>query len=138
MFDKTGLLESLGAETLVPADVLIKDNFQRIAETCGEETEIYHQALNYTQQKCRTEGIDATLKDDGNEDFDALLLFDRKGAGQQLAAQAGEKVPSCSTQHSLLSLLCSESACNLHVLHILSIKTNISHRISQPWFCTRP
>ena len=63
------------------------DNFYRIAESGGIETETYHQALKYIQQKCRTDGIDAALRDDDNEDdFDALILFDRKGAEQQIAA----------------------------------------------------
>ncbi|KAF6220520.1 hypothetical protein HO133_002953 [Letharia lupina] len=67
-----------------------QNNFQQIIQSCGEATETYYQALHYTQQKCRTEGIDAALKDNKtNTVFDALILFDRKGAGQQLAAQAG-------------------------------------------------
>lgn len=57
------------------------------------ENETYSKALQYTRHKCRVEGIDAALKfgDDGvgTTEFDALLLCDHKGAGQQLAAQAG-------------------------------------------------
>ncbi|KAL9133782.1 MAG: hypothetical protein Q9175_005037 [Cornicularia normoerica] len=72
-----------------PAFPTGQDNFQQIVQSCGEETETYYQALKYTQQKCRAEGIDAALKDDKTkQDLAALILFDRKGAGQQLAAQA--------------------------------------------------
>lgn len=57
------------------------------------EDEAYLRALEYIQHQCRTQGIDAALRsgieDDGRAEFDALLLCDRKGAGQQLAAQAG-------------------------------------------------
>ena len=74
----------------IHADIHPQDNFRRIAESCGKETETYHQALIFIRQKCRTEGIDAALKDENNETLDALLLFDRKGVGQQLAAQAGK------------------------------------------------
>lgn len=46
------------------------------------------------QKQSRSEGIDAALKHvtkDGKRIvLDALLLCDRKGAGQQLAAQAGK------------------------------------------------
>lgn len=66
------------------------------------EDETYAKALEYVQHQCRTQGIDAALKsgaeDDGGAEFDALLLCDRKGAGQQIAAQAGTRKvrPSCS------------------------------------------
>lgn len=73
------------------ANVIQQDLFQQIAESGGKATENYHQALNYIRHKCRTEGIDAALQDrKTGENFDALILFDRKGAGQQLAAQAGK------------------------------------------------
>ncbi len=69
-----------------------QDNFHQIAESGGVETETYHKALKHIQQTCWTEGIDAALKDgDNEEDFDALILFDRRSAGQQIAAQAGER-----------------------------------------------
>jgi len=66
---------------------------REVAQSQGERNETYHHALKYTQNKCRTEGIDAALKytaDDGLREFDALLLCDRLGPGQQLAAQAGK------------------------------------------------
>ena len=68
-----------------------QDVFQQIVESGGKETETYYQALNYIRQKCRTEGIDAALQNKSvGENLDALILFDRKGVGQQLAAQAGK------------------------------------------------
>ena len=70
-----------------------QDLFQQIVESGGKETETYYEALNYIRQKCRTEGIDAALQDKKTgENLDALILFDRKGAGQQLAAQAGKDI----------------------------------------------
>ena len=69
-----------------------QDLFQQTVESGGKETETYYQTLNYIRQKCRTEGIDAALQDKKTgENLDALILFDRKGAGQQLAAQAGKE-----------------------------------------------
>ena len=60
------------------------------------ENATYHKALQHTQYQCRDRGIDVALQynrtgSDGSE-FDALLLCDHKGAGQQLAAQAGKLV----------------------------------------------
>ena len=55
--------------------------------------------------KSRTEGIDAALKvsvDDGVAELDALLIFDRKGAGQQMAAQAGNASCTGPTQRTKL------------------------------------
>ncbi len=55
--------------------------------------EDYSKALAHIQHQCRTRGIEAALnpvtESDGKGELDALLLCDRKGAGQQLAAQAG-------------------------------------------------
>lgn len=59
------------------------------------EDETYRAALGYIQHQCREQGIDAALNaDSGTETtgFDALLLCDRKGSGQQIAAQAGENL----------------------------------------------
>ncbi len=73
-----------------------KDNLRETAQTRGTKTESYHQALKYIRRKSREEGIDAALKhvdkDGQTIELDALLLCDRKGAGQQLAAQAGYPV----------------------------------------------
>lgn len=70
-----------------------QDNFREIVQAHGEENETYRNALEYTKRKCRSEGIDAALKD-GDNVFDTFLLFDCKGAGQQIAAQAGKQLQS--------------------------------------------
>lgn len=79
--------------------ISFKDVLSEIARSKGQKTESYHQALQHIQKQSRQEGIDAALKhvtkDGETIELDALLLCDRKGAGQQLAAQAG-KTP----QHS--------------------------------------
>jgi len=71
-----------------------QDNLREIADTRGHKDVNYLRALKYMRTKSRAEGIDAALKQltsDGKiTDFDALLLCDRKGCGQQLAAQAGD------------------------------------------------
>lgn len=65
-----------------------------IAATKGEKTETYHKALKYVRDTCREQGIDAALKQtltNGDTiELDALLLCDRLGAGQELAAEAGQ------------------------------------------------
>ena len=70
-----------------------QDNLREVAATRGARDDIYHHALNHIHRRTRDEGIDAALRlrKGSNEttQFDALLLCDRKGAGQQLAAQAG-------------------------------------------------
>ena len=86
--------ENSGTEGANPGDHAAyptgQDNFRGVLQGHGWEDETYCKALDYMQHQCRTEGIDAALKETGtDEGFDALLLFDRKGAGQQIAAQAG-------------------------------------------------
>ena len=53
----------------------------------------YRAALDHIHKQTRDKGIDAALLYQVEErsviEFDALLLCDRKGAGQQIAAQAG-------------------------------------------------
>lgn len=70
-------------------------------ECKGEKGITYSKALNYTRLQCGVQGIDAALKFDGQNgdtvEFDALLLCDRKGAGQQLAAQAGMPISELVT-----------------------------------------
>lgn len=55
--------------------------------------ETYKSALRYVRRKTREEGIDAALglqKEVGKPaELDALILCDKRGAGQQLAGQAG-------------------------------------------------
>ncbi|KAI9814317.1 MAG: hypothetical protein M1826_002283 [Phylliscum demangeonii] len=76
-----------------PAFPTGQDNLREIVATGGAKDETYHHALRYMQTTCRDGGIDAALRhvrDDGQcIELDALLLCDRKGAGQQIAAQAG-------------------------------------------------
>ena len=102
--------ENSGTEGANPGDHAAyptgQDNFRGVLQGKGWEDETYCKALDYMQHKCRTEGIDAALKETGtDEGLDALLLFDRKGAGQQIAAQAGTqfqlRVPS-ETRFSFL------------------------------------
>ena len=66
----------------------------------GREDETYHKALDYIHQKTRAEGIDSALQHVSSSgeafEFDALLLCDRKGVGQQLAAQAGTALSQAS------------------------------------------
>lgn len=89
--------ENSGSEGANPGDHSAfpsgQDNFREIVQTQGIKDENYHNALSYIQKKSRKEGIDAALKhvtEDGQTiEFDALLLCDRKGVGQQMAAQAG-------------------------------------------------
>jgi len=69
-----------------------QDNFHECIKTQGIKDETYQKALQYVQQKSREEGIDAALQYSAEgipQQFAALLVFDRKGAGQQMAAQAG-------------------------------------------------
>ncbi|KAF2180472.1 amidase [Zopfia rhizophila CBS 207.26] len=70
-----------------------QDNFHEITQTKGIKSDTYQKALQYTQEKSRKEGIDGALKHpDG--DFDALIMCDRNGVGQQMAAQAGYPIIS--------------------------------------------
>ena len=74
----------------------VQDYLHEVAAAHGAKDETYQKALSHIQTKSRAEGIDAALKytDANNKthEFDALLLCDRSGSGQQLAAQAGKFV----------------------------------------------
>ncbi|KAG8528424.1 uncharacterized protein KY384_007342 [Bacidia gigantensis] len=82
-----------------------QDNLHEIAQTKGSEDDTYHAALKHVQSQTRENGIDAALRhknDDGTVlELDALLLCDRKGAGQQLAAQAGGSSSNLSSTPGL-------------------------------------
>ena len=72
-----------------------QDNFREILDCGGHEREPYKSALEYIQQKSRQEGIDAALRIATKEssstiELDALLMCDKLGVGQQIAAQAGK------------------------------------------------
>ena len=73
-----------------------QDNFYEIAAHSGCKDETYYQALDHIRKQSRENGIDAALNYKGKNgqkmQFDALLISDDKGAGQQLAAQAGYPV----------------------------------------------
>ena len=77
---------------------------REVAHSQGQRDETYHQALEYTRTKCRTQGIDAALTyvtaDNQTSEYDALLLCDRMGPGQQLAAQAGKHTGNLLSGHS--------------------------------------
>ncbi|KAJ9668397.1 hypothetical protein H2201_001445 [Coniosporium apollinis] len=71
-----------------------QDNFHEIIKQCGVRDNTYRSALAYIQEQSRRFGIDGALKhvrkNGESVDLDALILCDRKGVGQQMAAQAGE------------------------------------------------
>ncbi|KAL8993802.1 MAG: hypothetical protein Q9169_006073 [Polycauliona sp. 2 TL-2023] len=89
--------ENTGTEGALPGDVPAfpsgQDDLEEVVGSQGLEDETYSKALQYTQYQCRTQGIDAALHSSEDKtcpiEYDALLLCDHKGAGQQLAAQAG-------------------------------------------------
>ncbi|KAL8917055.1 MAG: hypothetical protein Q9208_008171 [Pyrenodesmia sp. 3 TL-2023] len=90
--------ENAGTEGAQPGDIpgffSGQDDLHEVVKSKGVEDETYFHALQYTRYQCRDRGIDAALKCDNDEsvstvELDALILCDRKGAGQQLAAQAG-------------------------------------------------
>ena len=76
----------------------VKDNLKEIIETQGRKDETYKSALQHMHTACRRDGIDAALKhtlESGEQvELDGLLMCDRKGVGQQLAAQAGYPIIS--------------------------------------------
>ena len=72
------------APGLVAAFPTGHDNLIEIVETKGQEDDKYHTALEHIHKQTRENGIDAAVRG-----VDALLFCDRKGIGQQYAAQAG-------------------------------------------------
>ncbi|KIW09981.1 hypothetical protein PV08_11757 [Exophiala spinifera] len=76
--------------------------FRKCVETKGIKDETYYAALKHIQTQCRENGIDAALKcpsshrkgEAKDETLDALLFFDVKAGGIQIAAQAGYPVMS--------------------------------------------
>ena len=89
-----------GTEGAKPGDhaafPLGQDNFHKIVEHGGHVDETYQAALRYLHQKSRDEGIDSALKvrskDGSFVELDALIMCDRRGVGQQMAAQAGTDI----------------------------------------------
>ncbi len=87
-----------------------QDQLIEIAKTKGIEDSSYKKALHHTREQTRQNGIDAAL----GENIDALIFFDRKGIGQQYAAQAGYPIiciPIGVDEHGMpLSLSLQHSA----------------------------
>lgn len=77
-----------GTEGPTPGDVAAfasgHDNLVEIAESKGHKGSAYASSLGHIQKQTRRNGLDAALAD-----VDALLFCDRRGVGQQYAAQAG-------------------------------------------------
>ena len=73
---------------------------REVAATEGLEDSTYHSALTHIRRQSREHGIDAALQHSNEEgalrELDGLLFCDRKGVGQQLAAQAGKIRASAS------------------------------------------
>ena len=71
----------------------MQDNFQEVVESRGVQDLTYYQALEHIHRQTRENGIDAALRYTNPSGecchLDALLMCDRRGVGQQYAAQAG-------------------------------------------------
>lgn len=70
------------------------DLLVQVAELKGVKDETYYRALRFVQEQSREKGIDAALRYQPDPSkpaiqLDALIIADRKGSGQQMAAQAG-------------------------------------------------
>ncbi|KAK3716628.1 hypothetical protein LTR37_006258 [Vermiconidia calcicola] len=78
---------------VVPAFPTGQDNFNEIVAHAGRKNQVYHSALTHIQTQSRKNGVDAALTRQAahgaHQQLDAILICDDKGAGQQLAAQAG-------------------------------------------------
>jgi len=78
----------------VPAFPTGQDNLLEITARGGKRDATYQSALNHIQKQTRANGIDAALRchdieSKAEKQLDALLFCDRRGVGQQYAAQAG-------------------------------------------------
>jgi amidase len=71
----------------------VQDNLEEVVNSKGIQDSTYHQALEHIHKQTRENGIDAALQYTNSEgkssQLDALLMCDRRGVGQQYAAQAG-------------------------------------------------
>jgi amidase len=72
---------------------------EKVVELKGIKDGTYDSALRFIQEQTRGNGIDAALKYQPDPSkpaiqLDALIIADRKGAGQQVAAQAGYPIIS--------------------------------------------
>lgn len=83
-----------------------QDNFHEVVEAKGIKTPAYYSALAHMRKQCRENGIDAALHPAVNGkkvSLDALLFCDVRGAGQQIAAQAGTFLLMITPRTSLKS-----------------------------------
>lgn len=66
---------------------------EEVVNSKGVQDSTYQQALDHIHKQTRENGIDAALhyvdSDGKSSQLDALLMCDRRGVGQQYAAQAG-------------------------------------------------
>jgi len=78
---------------IVPAFPDGQPNFVEIIESKGVKSTTYHAALDHIRRQTRENGIDAALSyttpSGETIQLDALIFCDRRGVGQQYAAQAG-------------------------------------------------
>lgn len=95
--------ENSGTEGAQPGDLPAfpngQDNLLEIIECRGNEDAVYQNALQHIRKQTRERGIDAALsyrdsKSEQRMQLDALLFCDRRGIGQQYAAQAGYPIIS--------------------------------------------
>lgn len=95
-------VENTGTEGGIPGTIRAfpdgQVNFDEVVAAKGKEDAIYQAALAHIRKQTRENGIDAALQYAGAktrdckhaaQELDALLFFDRRGIGQQYAAQAG-------------------------------------------------
>jgi amidase len=91
-----------GTEGAVPGAVPAfsdgQPNFHELVESQGCKDETYYAALEHIRSQTRENGIDAALSyvtgSGETVKLDALLFCDRRGIGQQYAAQAGYPIIS--------------------------------------------
>ena len=81
---------------VVPAYPSGQDNLLEMVESKGIEGDTYHAALQHIRSQSREHGIDAALASPSvaadSRPLDGLIFCDRRGIGQQYAAQAGYPV----------------------------------------------
>lgn len=75
------------------------DYLERVVATKGAKDHTYYSALKFIREQSQFNGIDGALRYQPDPSkppiqLDALLIADRKGPGQQLAAQAGYPIIS--------------------------------------------
>ncbi|KAI1267338.1 amidase [Xylariaceae sp. FL1019] len=84
-------VQNVGTEGGLPGVVPAFDgqpNFEEMAKSKGIEDATYKSALSHIRRQTRENGLDSALRY-GDGVLDALIFCDRRGIGQQYAAQAG-------------------------------------------------